>query len=190
MHSIRIATIALGILYATSGESRPAVVKASVNRTSSGEQVVSVEATFSQPPSSIWTWFSDEQRLKCWIAPVVRLNLKTGGTLQTNYTKTAAIGDAGTIALDILNYVEPDILTFKVKLNDTFSERLRSEDGQLQEIVQLQRLPNGGTRMVSSMVGWGTGEDWDKAAAFFARGNEWTYKNLATCVGGGRPSFE
>jgi hypothetical protein len=190
MLSVRIATIVLGMLYAASGESRSTQVKTSVNRTSSGEKVVSVEATFPQSPSSIWAWFSDEQRLRCWIAPVVRLNLKTGGTLKTNYTKSAAIGDPGTISLDILNYVEPEILTFKVKLNDTFSERLRSEDGNLQEIIQLQRLPNGGTRMVSSMVGWGVGDDWEKAIAFFGRGNEWTYKNLATCVGGGRPSFE
>jgi hypothetical protein len=48
----------------------------------------------------------------------------------------------------------------------------------------------GGTRMVSSMVGWGTGDDWDKAIAFFAQGNEWTCRNLAACVRGGKPSFE
>jgi hypothetical protein len=101
MHPIAIATIALTMLYATSSESKTANVKASVNRTSSGEQVVSVE-----------------------------------------------------------------------------------------EIIQLQRLHNGGTRMVSSMVGWGTGDDWDKAVAFFAIGNEWTYRNLATCVAGGRPSLD
>lgn len=165
-------------------------MKASIGHTSSGERVLSVETSFAQPPSSIWNWFSNEQRLKCWIAPVVRLDLKTGGTLQTNYTKSASIGDPGTIALEILNYVEPEILTFKIKLNETFSERLRSEDGNLQEIIQLQRLPNGGTRMVSSMVGWGTGKEWDKAIAFFAQGNEWTYKNLATCVAGGTPAFE
>jgi hypothetical protein len=28
------------------------------------------------------------------------------------------------------------------------------------------------------MTGWGEGADWDKTYNFFARGNEWTYKEL------------
>ena len=28
------------------------------------------------------------------------------------------------------------------------------------------------------MVGWGQGNDWDKAYTFFEKGNEWTYKEL------------
>jgi hypothetical protein len=32
------------------------------------------------------------------------------------------------------------------------------------------------------MVGWGNGAEWDKAVAFFAKGNKWSYKELAKCV--------
>ena len=32
------------------------------------------------------------------------------------------------------------------------------------------------------MVGWGQGTEWDKAVAFLAKGNEWSYKELAKCV--------
>ena len=53
----------------------------------------------------------------------------------------------------------------------------------VKEVIQLQRLANGGTRGVSMRVGWGTGAEWDKAIAFFAKGNEGSYKNLAKCVG-------
>ncbi len=28
------------------------------------------------------------------------------------------------------------------------------------------------------MIGWGVGDDWDKAYNFFAKGNEWTYQEL------------
>jgi hypothetical protein len=30
----------------------------------------------------------------------------------------------------------------------------------------------------NAMIGWGKGTDWDKAYEFFAKGNEWTYKEL------------
>ena len=28
------------------------------------------------------------------------------------------------------------------------------------------------------MIGWGQGDDWDKAYAFFVKGNTWTYEEL------------
>jgi hypothetical protein len=28
------------------------------------------------------------------------------------------------------------------------------------------------------MVGWGQGEEWDKAYGFFVKGNEWSYQEL------------
>ena len=191
MHSALTSLLCLSAFLTVAQAVRPGQnVKATITHTKTGEQVVTVEAIFKPPPASVWKWFSTEEGYKCWAAPVVRLDLRTGGKLETNYNKSAAIGDPGTISLDILNYVETEVLTFKVKLNESFSDRLRSEDDKLQEIIQLQRLPGGGTRMVSSMVGWGTGPDWDKAVAFFARGNEWTYKNLSVCVSGGKPSME
>jgi hypothetical protein len=57
---------------------------------------------------------------------------------------------------------------------------VRDEDRNLQEIVPIANLGNGRTKIVSSMVGWGVGKDWNKAYEFVARGNEWTYRELAT----------
>jgi uncharacterized protein YndB with AHSA1/START domain len=173
--------IALGALIGSRGLCHGQEVKTTRLRAASGERVVRVETTLRQSPELVWAAFSTEEGLRCWVAPVVRLDLRTGGSLATNYDKAAAIGSPGTISLAILNYVEKEEITFKVKLNEAFSERLRSEDDRLQEVVQLQRLADGGTRVVSSMVGWGSGEEWDKAFEFFVRGNEWTYRNLAKC---------
>jgi uncharacterized protein YndB with AHSA1/START domain len=178
------------LFFALPGESLADQVTSSFGKTATGEKTVVVVATFKQAPRQIWKWFSTEDGYKCWIAPVVKLNMRTGGAVKTNYDKSAKIGDAGTITLPILNYVENEALTFKVNLNEKFSADLRAHDNRLQEIIQLHGLSNGGTKMVSTMVGWGDGPDWDKAAQFFVQGNEWTYKNLATCVAGGKPSLE
>ena len=157
-------------------------VRASVVSMAPGERAVRVEATWSQSPEVTWRYFATEDGLRCWAAPVIRLDLRIGGSLQSNYNKSAAIGDPGTISLGIINYVENEIITYKVRLNGEFSAQLRSQDENLQEIIQLQRLRNGGTHLVSTMVGWGKGAEWDKAAVFFAKGNKWSYKELAKCV--------
>jgi uncharacterized protein YndB with AHSA1/START domain len=177
-----LAAIALASLMGSAAVSAASEVRASTVSMASNERAVRVEATWSQSPEITWKYFATEDGLRCWAAPVVRLDLRIGGSLQTNYDKKAAIGDAGTISLGIVNYVENELMTYRVKLNDEFPAQLRSEDGNLQEIIQLQRLRNGGTRLVSTMVGWGNGSDWDKAIAFFAKGNEWSYKQLAKCV--------
>jgi uncharacterized protein YndB with AHSA1/START domain len=154
--------------------------------TASGERVVRVETTVKQSPQQVWKSFVTEPGLKCWVAPVITLDLRTGGMLSTNYNKAGSIGGPGTIRLKILNYVENEVMTFGVALNDHFSKKLQAEDDNLQEIIQLQRLPDGGTRIVSNMVGWGAGEDWDKAFKFFGKGNEYAYQVLAKCLNEGK----
>jgi len=70
------------------------------------------------------------------------------------------------------------MITLKVILNENFPPKVLAEDQNLQEIIQLIDLGNGKTRIISSMVGWGKGPEWDKTYDFFTIGNEFTYKNL------------
>jgi hypothetical protein len=180
LRTLHVTTLLLAI--GASHSALSADVRVSVVVMASGERAVRVEAALNNSPEATWRFFSTEDGLRCWAAPVIQLDLRTGGSLKTNYNKSAAIGDAGTISLGILNYVDNEIMTYKVRLNDAFSADLRAHDGNLQEIIQLERRPDGGTHLVSSMVGWGAGEEWDKAVAFFAKGNEWSYRRLAECV--------
>jgi hypothetical protein len=147
--------------------------------TKTGERVLRIETVVSASPETVWNAWTAPQELSKWIAPVVAINLKIGGTISTNYDQKAILGSAGTIRLPIINYIEKQLITLKVNLNDKFPKSIRDEDHNLQEIVQIVDLGGGNTKVVSSMVGWGTGKDWDQTYDFFARGNEWTYRQLA-----------
>lgn len=147
--------------------------------TKSGERVLCIETVVPASVENVWKAWTTPQELSRWIAPVVAIDLKIGGTISTNYDEKATIGNAGTIQLPIINYLEKQIITLKVNLNESFPKRVRDEDHNLQEIVQIVDLGNGKAKIVSSMVGWGTGKDWDQTYDFFARGNEWTYRQLA-----------
>jgi uncharacterized protein YndB with AHSA1/START domain len=158
-------------------------------KSASGERVLHIEATVHATPERVWKAFATEEGARCWVAPAVKLDFRTGGSMQSNYDAKAGVGGPGTIRLGITNVVENELLTYKVKLTDSFSKQLQSEDGNLQEVIRLERQPNGGTRIVTQMLGWGTGAEWDKAYDFFAKGNEWTIAKLVKCVGPVRSSI-
>jgi len=84
----------------------------------------------------VWKLFTTEEGLEKWAAPVVKTNMKIGGWITTNYDSTKTTADSTTIQLDIINYLENEMLTLNVNLNDDFSKEAINEDENLQEIIQ------------------------------------------------------
>lgn len=143
-----------------------------------GEKVLQLSITLPIPRSEAWKLFSTDSGLVKWIAPVAKINLRTGGWIKTNYDSTKSINDPGAIRLDIINFLSEQLLTLKVNLNGHFPKQARDEDKNLQEILRFIGLDNGQTKIISSMVGWGTGEHWDKTYSFFEKGNTWTFEQI------------
>lgn len=146
--------------------------------TSFGEKALQFSIIVPASRADVWKLFTTEEGLKKWIAPVVKTNLKTGGWIRTNYDKNKTTDDSTTIQLDIINYLDAEMLTLKVNLNSQFPPEVKMEDKNLQEIIQFRDLGNGKTKITSTMLGWGTGNSWDKAYDFFEKGNEWTYREF------------
>jgi uncharacterized protein YndB with AHSA1/START domain len=172
-----LLSLSLIVIAAFSALAQEVTDKSYVTKT--GEKVLRFEMTMPVDAKRVWRAFSDPEDMKGWIAPVIQLDLRIGGTLLTNYEKTAKITDASTIRLSIINYLEGELMTYKVELkNNVFPKKVQDEDQNLQEIIQIFDLGGGKTRLVSSMIGWGAGKEWDDAYAFFAKGNKWTYEEL------------
>jgi hypothetical protein len=112
-------------------------VRDTSTQTESRERVLRIESTVPASRNEVWKAFTTSAGLKKWIAPIVSIDLLIGGSLSTNYDKAATIGSPGTIRIGILNYLEGEMITFCVALNDQFNAKVRSEDGNLQEIVLL-----------------------------------------------------
>ena len=146
--------------------------------TQSGERVLRIETLLPVPPGRVWEAWSTDAGLQGWIAPVAHIDLRTGGAITTHYDKRAHLGDPGTIRLPITAFLEKQLIVLKVNLNGDFPQKARDEQQNLQEIVQIEDAGGGETRIVSSMVGWGSGKEWDQTYDFFARGNRWTYQQL------------
>jgi len=144
----------------------------------SGEKVLRLEAVLPVDITTARKLFTTDEKLKNWIAPVAHIQLKTGGYIITNYDTAKSLTGSSCIKLPILSFIDKELLVFRVNLNGNFAQSVRNEDGQLQEIIHFKETGKNKTKIISSMTGWGTGNDWDKTYYFFAKGNEWTYREL------------
>lgn len=144
----------------------------------SGEKVLRLECTLPIGLTEAWELFTTDKKLKKWIAPLAHIELKSGGYIITNYDSTKDLSDSSSIKLPILSFVDNELLVLKVNLNNNFKKNVREHDENLQEIIQFKKIDSKHTKIISSMTGWGDGTEWDKTYDFFARGNEWTYKEL------------
>lgn len=158
------------------------VIAQEINNTSYtnsyGEKVLRFEITVPANINEVWELFSTENGWVKWASPFVKIDLRINGKFLSSYDSTKIPGDPGTIILPLLSYLQNELIIFKVELNEEFKDNLREEDVNLQEVVQFIQVDNGKTRIISSMIGWGSGSDWNEAYNFFSRGNEWTYRQL------------
>lgn len=143
-----------------------------------GEKVLQLSIIVPINIKEAWKLFTTDEGLKKWIAPVAKIDMKIGGSIKTNYNQNKTVDDTTSIKLDIINYIEYEMLTLKVNLNNSFSPEAKKEDKNLQEILQFVKVDDNKTKIISTMVGWGQGTHWDKAYVFFEKGNDWTYREI------------
>ncbi|MGN6542248.1 MAG: SRPBCC domain-containing protein [Ginsengibacter sp.] len=143
-----------------------------------GDKVLQLSIIVPATVKEVWKLFTTDEGLKKWIAPVAKIDMKIGGSIRTNYDSNKTVDDSSSIKLDIINYIEYEMLTLKVNLNNSFPAEAKKEDKNLQEILQFVKVGEHETKIISTMVGWGQGSHWDKAYSFFEKGNVWTYKEI------------
>ena len=154
------------------------ILKNTSYKNQSDEKVLRFECVLPVNLTDAWNLFTTDKKLEKWIAPLAHIELKTGGYIITNYDQSKSLLDGSSIKLPITSFIDKEILVLKVILNENFGKSVRESDENLQEVIQFIKVDKKHTKIVSSMIGWGTGNDWDKAYDFFAKGNEWTYKEL------------
>jgi hypothetical protein len=143
-----------------------------------GEKVLQLSIIIPMDKKDAWNLFTTDEGLKKWIAPVAKIDMRTGGSIRTNYDPSKTFDDSTSIRLGIINYLGNGLITLKVNLNNSFPEQAKKEDQNLQEIIQFADAGKGRTKIISSMVGWGQGSYWEKTYHFFEKGNDWTFKEI------------
>lgn len=171
---IRITILICFMAFVVEGQT----LKNTSYKNASNEKVLRFEMTLTISIDSTWQLFTNDDKLQQWMAPLAHIELKTDGYIVTNYDSTKTLTDSTAIKLPIISYLDKELLVLKVILNDNFSKSVRATDQDLQEVIRFVKVGNNETKIISSMIGWGDGEDWDKTYSFFVRGNQYTYDAL------------
>ena len=153
-------------------------VKNSSFVTSSGERVLRHEIVVNGSLADVWNALTTSEGLKSFMAPAVRVELKTGGRFDSNYRPGSTPDDPDSIHNQVLNYVPMEMFSIKVGLTKQFPARPR-EAGTLFAVLNLREAGPRQVAVTESMLGWGAGADWDDVYAKFDRGNAYTLAELA-----------
>ncbi|MFN0136182.1 MAG: SRPBCC family protein [Phycisphaerae bacterium] len=135
------------------------------------EQVV--DATLDEA----WDAFTREDDIEDWMVPICKVDLRVGGTIQTNYNRDMGVGGPGTITHHILAFEPKRMLSmrFTAPANAPVAKVAEAAWG----VTRFNPISATQTLITYSSCGWGKGEDWDKARAFFEKGNKYTFDKLA-----------
>ena len=169
-----------GSLMAFAANSQKVINTSYINE--SGEKVLQLEITLPLTTEAAWKLFTEDEKLQKWIAPLAHIELRSGGYIVTNYDSSKSLSDSSSIRLPILSFIENELIILKVNLNDHFPVSARNTDQNLQEVIQFKKAGEDHTHIISSMIGWGKGDDWDKTYLFFEKGNTWTFEELIKYV--------
>ena len=144
-----------------------------------GERVQRLEIVIPGVSSAqVWEMVSTSQGLRAFVAPVTDVELKYNGKYYTNYNPAAKIGDPGTIYNTVLAYVPLQMVAIHVKLGKAIFPATVADADRLNAIMEIKDLGDNRVRVSETMVGWQTGEDWDKVYKFFQTGNAYVLGQL------------
>ncbi len=144
-----------------------------------GERVQRLEIVIpGVSPSQVWEMVSTAQGLRAFVAPVTDVEMKYNGKYYTNYNPAAKIGDPGTIYNSVVAYIPQQMLAIHVKLGKPLFPAAVVDADRLNAILEIKDLGEQRVRVSETMVGWQSGEDWDKVYTFFQTGNAYVLGQL------------
>lgn len=146
--------------------------------TADGEKVLRHEIIVNAPLQEVWRAFTTTEGLKEWRTPTVRIDFQRGGKLYQHFRKGATLQDDDTIINNILSYLPMVMISFDVPTH--LVNPMVGEENRLWSVIQFKELGKNRVQVVESVLGWREGTEWDKAYAFFERGNAFLLNCLQT----------
>ncbi len=143
-----------------------------------GNRVLQLSILVPASPDKVWEALSTEAGWKTWASPTAYIDLKVGGSIESNYMAGKAKGDPSNIINRIEAYVPGRLLAIR---NIQAPKGFFSTDafGQTATIMELVPAGEGKTKVILSNVGYGQGADFDSVYKHFEWGDAYTLAELA-----------
>ncbi len=142
-----------------------------------GERVQRLDIVIPSTVREVWTAVSSSEGWMSFMAPLVAMELKTGGIFQSNDRAGAKLGDPGTITNTVLAYVPLQMFAMRIGLTEAFPKEVR-EANTLFSVLTMEEVGPGRVKISEMMLGWKEGPGWDMTWKFFLQGNRRTLLDL------------
>lgn len=142
-----------------------------------GQRVLQLAILVPASPDKVWEALSTEAGWKTWASPTAWIDLKVGGTIETNYRAGSVKGHESNIVNRIEAYVPGRMLAIR---NIQAPKGAFSTDafGKTATVLELFPVGEGQTRVVLTNVGYGVGADFDSVYQHFEWGDAYTLYGL------------
>jgi uncharacterized protein YndB with AHSA1/START domain len=130
------------------------------------ERIVRAEVTVEAGVDAVWEAWTTEAGARTFFAPDCRIQLKIDGPYEIFFNLEAEPGERGGEEMRVLAFQPKTMLSFTWNA----PPRLPNVRGQRTHVVvRLKELSEERTQVTLTHDGWGEGEEWDEAFAYFAR---------------------
>ena len=130
------------------------------------ERVIREDIIVDGPVDEVWKACTTEEGIRSFFAPAARVDLGIDGLYEVLFDPDAPPGQRGAEGMRIMALQPGRMLAV------TWNAPPHLHDIRMQRthlVVRLQSLPEGRTRVILTHDGWGEGEQWDEAFAYFTR---------------------
>lgn len=120
------------------------------------------EITVTESKELLWHAWTIGERARQWFAPEVNIDPRVGGAFEL-FFNPANKEQMNTKGCQFTSLKPMDQLTFTWKGPDDFSELMNHTDTLTSVNVRFIETGDKTTKVAIEHMGWGTGEDWDRA---------------------------
>jgi uncharacterized protein YndB with AHSA1/START domain len=143
-----------------------------------GDKALQLSMDIPAPPRAVFEAFATTDGFKSWAVPVARIDLRTGGEIESSYNPNAKIGDPANIKNRILTFVPDRLLVIQnIQAPTDFAGA-----GVFQKtatIVEFEPLEAGAkTRVRITNTGYGASPEAQTVFGHFEWGNAYTLTEL------------
>lgn len=135
-----------------------------VTGAAASDRVLRAELELPAPVSEVWKVWTTEEGVKSFFAPGAHIEPKVDGLYEIWFNPAAEPGMRGADGMRVLAFEPERRLAFTWNAPPSIPA-IRGQRTMV--VVEMQPAGEGRTKLRFTHLGWGDGEEWDKAYAYF-----------------------
>lgn len=141
-----------------------------------GQKALQLSMDIPAPPHAVFAAFATDEGFKSWAVAVARIDLRTGGSIESSYDPKARIGDPNNIKNQIVTFIPDRLLV----LRNLQAPKAFAGQGEFQKtvtVVEFEPITTG-TRVRLTNTGYGDSPEAQTVYGHFEWGNAYTLAEL------------